>query len=157
MIFFFLFQGKAVTDNCKINYGGPTDRGEKTERQEADSDEEGERGVSGKHSNEKTSDFWASHCQPFQGLKTHTPAHTQWQVSACSTLYVLKSAQPNSTFQSLLSPFHHVSSSIELKMIERRVYVFVMPGFIPTNQATGGRFKTLLFLCFKRENKSPAT
>lgn len=38
---------------------------------------------------------------PFQGLKdAHTPTHTlthartRWQVSACSTLYVLKSAQP---------------------------------------------------------------
>lgn len=81
--FFFLFQGKAVTDNCKINYGGPTDRGEKTERQEADSDEEGERGVSGKHSNEKTSDFWASHRQPFQGLKTHSPAHTHTHSGKC--------------------------------------------------------------------------
>lgn len=42
--------------------------------------------------------------------RTLTHARTQWQVSACSTLYVLKSVQPNSTFQSLLSPFHHVSS-----------------------------------------------
>lgn len=42
-----------------------------------------------------------------RGLKTHT--HTLRQVCACSVLYVLKSVQPNSTFQSLLPPFHHVS------------------------------------------------
>lgn len=61
MIFFSLpliFQGKAFTDNCKINYGGRTDRGD------ADRGRGEGRGVSRKHSNEKTSDFWASHCQP---------------------------------------------------------------------------------------------
>lgn len=31
----------------------------------SDKEEEGEGGVSGKRSDEKTSDFWASHCQPF--------------------------------------------------------------------------------------------
>lgn len=55
--FFSLSQGKAVTDNCKINYGEDRQTGKGEERQEADSDEEGERGVSGKRSNEKTSDF----------------------------------------------------------------------------------------------------
>lgn len=54
--FSFLSQGKAVTDNCKINYGEDRQT-EEEERQEADNDKEGERGVSGKRSNEKTSDF----------------------------------------------------------------------------------------------------
>lgn len=38
-------------------------------------EEEAKRGVSGKRSNEKTSDFWASHCQPFEGLDAHACMH----------------------------------------------------------------------------------
>lgn len=52
-----------------------TGRKEEVQRQEAE-DDEGERGVSGKWLNEKTSDFWASHWQPFQELKTRTHMHT---------------------------------------------------------------------------------
>lgn len=99
--------------------------------------------MSGKLSIEKTSDFWASHCRPFQGLKTHPPSlpppvppphthtHTQRQVSACSTLYVLKSEQSKSTFQSLLSPFHHASREQRI----RDVYQLVMAGFIPFSRS----------------------
>lgn len=83
-LFLSFFQGKAFTDNCKINYGGRTDRGD------ADRGRREGRGVSGKHSNEKTSDFWASHCQPLffffflaEGLKTHTHTRALTHTAAC--------------------------------------------------------------------------
>lgn len=62
--------------------------------------------------------------QPSKRLKTHPTTHTHTRterhVSACSMVYVLKSVQPNSTFQSWLSPFHHVSleHTIGLKIME---------------------------------------
>ena len=39
-------------------------RKEEEEEEEEGEERRGERGVSGKRSNEKTSDFWASHRQP---------------------------------------------------------------------------------------------
>lgn len=70
----FLSQGKAVTDNGKINYGDrQKDRKEKCSAETGDRGRE--RGVSGKWSNEKTSDFWASHRQPFLESKTRTHMH----------------------------------------------------------------------------------
>lgn len=101
--FFSTSQGEAVTDNCKRNYG-KTDRLKNKKKRhrlvkQASNDREGERGVSGKRSTEKTSDFWASHCQRFWRIKdvhphtltcTHTVASVCLQYALCVEIHATK-------------------------------------------------------------------
>lgn len=76
-LFFFLLsslRAKALPTTVKINYGEDGQTGKEEGEETATRKEK--RGVSGKRSNEKTSDFWASHRQPSQGLNPHTCTHT---------------------------------------------------------------------------------
>lgn len=64
------------------------------------------------------------------GIKdTHAHSRTRRHVSACSTLLCVEiRAKPNSTYHSLLSPFHHVSSEA-LQMKEDREQLGAMVTF----------------------------